>query len=105
LSHLKPRIERMKERDKERYGVANKLWARAMEAQPTSETQCLSYELRARRALTEPLEEVKNCDGPNARLARCAKVGKAEEPGVGAGSTIAPRAPDPPAMLFLNPIH
>lgn len=72
LQALKPRIERIKGSDKERYALANKWWNLANESEPTNELQCHNYYLRASRSLSQPLEEVKNCLGPNTQLARCA---------------------------------
>ena len=49
-----------------------KWWTLADKSEPTSELQCHNYYLRASRALSQPLEAVNNCLGPNAQLARCA---------------------------------
>ena len=72
LQELKPRIERIKASNKERYALVNKWWNLANDSERTNELQCHNYYLRASRALSQPLEEVKNCIGPNAQLARCA---------------------------------
>jgi hypothetical protein len=71
LQALKPRIERIKNANKERYALANKWWNLADQSEPDNELQCHSYYLRAQKALSQPLQEVENCAGPNAHLARC----------------------------------
>ncbi len=72
LRELKPRIERIKNSNKERYALATKWWNLADQSEPINELQCHSYYLRASRALSQPLEEVNNCAGPNAHLGGCA---------------------------------
>ena len=73
LRELKPRIERIKTSNKERYALANKWWKLADQSEPVNELQCRSYYLRASKALSQPLDEVNNCLGPNAGLAQCAR--------------------------------
>ena len=72
LQELRPRVERLKTSNKERYAVANKWSSLATEVEPTDEVECHNYYLRAARSLSQPLEEVKNCLGPNTKLPRCA---------------------------------
>jgi hypothetical protein len=74
LQELKPRLERIKNSNKERYAVANKWSNLANDSEPTDEVQCHNDYLRALKALTQPLEEVKNCLGPNTTLQRCAAL-------------------------------
>jgi hypothetical protein len=99
LQQLKPRIDRIKFSDKERYALANKWFGAAEKVEPYDELQCHNYYIRASRALTQPLEQGKN---------------SAAAPGGGAGSsrppmgpvTEAPKAPPkfaPPKPFFAPP--
>jgi len=71
LTELKPSIDRTKTANPQRYALAIKWWGRAQEAEPGSEVECLNYLARARKAMTEPVAEIANCDGPNAYLPNC----------------------------------
>lgn len=71
LQVLKPRIERIKNANKERYALANKWWDLANQSEPVNELQCHTYYLRAAKALSQPLQEVNNCAGPNGAPGRC----------------------------------
>src|SRR5690348_12651083 len=72
LDALKPRIERMKNTNKDRYGLASKWYNKAVEADETSdEAGCYNDYIRASRALTQPLPQVGGCVGPNAYLPQC----------------------------------
>ena len=102
LRDLKSRIDRIKTSDKERYARASKWWGQAATVEPTSETQCHNYELRARRALAEP-KEMKGCSTAGVQSQNCAAAQKAEPPAV--GSSVPPAPPEPPAMIFMNPLR
>ena len=84
LRQLKPRVERIKFSDKERYALANKWLGAAEKAEPHDEVQCQSYYIRALRALKQPMD---------------APTNNAAVPGGGAGSSVAPVGPvtQPPA--------
>jgi hypothetical protein len=86
LQDLKPRIELLKSTNKERYALASKWWNRASESEPIDEVECHNYYLRAYKALTQPLEVINNCLGPNAYLPQCAAapIGRAQGPAAGA---------------------
>jgi hypothetical protein len=71
LKDLEPRIKQVKNTSKERYALANHWWTLAQEYEPISETQCLTYAIKAQRALLDPLIQVNDCAGPNAYLQRC----------------------------------
>jgi hypothetical protein len=75
LKELKPRIDRIKTVDRARYSVAIKWWGWAMEVEPGSESECINFLARARKALFDPLPEVNNCYGPNAYLPQCENEG------------------------------
>ena len=78
LQQLKPRVERIKFSDKERYALANKWLGAAEKAEPHDEVQCQSYYIRALRALKQPMD---------------APTNNAAVPGGGAGSSVAPVGP------------
>jgi len=102
LKELKPRIERIKVSNKERYALASKWWTLADKSEPTSELECHNYYLRASRALSQPLENVNNCLGPNVQLARCATG--APPPALNADRGPAgPAARAPPPHFFTPP--
>jgi hypothetical protein len=76
LKDLKPRIDHMKAVNLTRYQLALKWWGRAQEAEPGSESACVNYLTRAKKALFDPLLEVNNCYGPNAYLPQCQNGGQ-----------------------------
>jgi hypothetical protein len=76
LKQLKPRVERIKFSDKERYALANKYYGEAEKAAPYDELQCHNYYIRASRALTQPMDAATN-----------------NRPGDGAGSSRPPVGP------------
>lgn len=78
LQQLKPRIDRIKFSDKQRYALANKWFGEAETAEPYDELQCHNYYMRASRALTEPMDAARNNGAP---------------PGSGAGSSRPPVGP------------
>jgi hypothetical protein len=84
LQDLKPRIDLIKSSNKQRYALAFKWWNRASESEPYDEVECHNYYLRAYKALTQPLEEVNNCLGPNANLPQCSP-GRVQPLGPAAG--------------------
>jgi hypothetical protein len=75
LKEVKPRIDHMKTVNQTRYYVALKWWGRALEEQNGSESACVTYLTRAKKALFDPLPEVNNCYGPNAYLPQCQNGG------------------------------
>ena len=75
LKELKPRIDRMKAVNHARYYMAAEWWGRALKAEPGSESECINFLARARKALLDPLPEVNNCYGPNAYLPQCKNGG------------------------------
>jgi len=77
LKELKPRIDHMKAVNQTRYYLALKWWGRALEEQNGSESTCITYLTRAKKALFDPLPEVNNCYGPNAYLPQCQNGGMA----------------------------
>jgi hypothetical protein len=84
LQQLRPRVDRIKSSDKERYTLANKWLGAAEKAEPHDEAQCQNYYIRALRALKQPPDAATN---------------NAAVPGGGAGSSVAPVGPvtQPPA--------
>jgi hypothetical protein len=73
IQDMKPRIDRIKNADPERYQLATRWWGRAVEAEPGSELECSTFIERAHKALTMPMAD--SCNGANANLARCAHGG------------------------------
>lgn len=71
LKDMEPRLQRLKTANKERYGLASHWYGLALEYEPVSEVQCRTFYLRAQKAMTEPLDEVQNCKGPNLYLPEC----------------------------------
>ena len=102
LQELKPRIERIKASNKERYALANKWWNLANDSERTNELQCHNYYLRASRALSQPLEEVNNCLGPNTQLARCVVAAPPAAQNADRGPA-GPATQAPPLHLFTRP--
>ena len=50
IQDMKPRIDRLKNSEPQRYMLATRWWGRAVEAQPGSETECTNFiERHARR--------------------------------------------------------
>lgn len=86
LEQLKPRVERVKFSDKDRYALANKWLGAAEKAEPYDEIGCHNYYIRALRAMTQPMDAAPN---------HAAVPGGA----AGAGSSVAPVGPvtQPPA--------
>ena len=78
LKELKPRVERIKFSDKDRYDVANRWLDAAEKAEPRDEAACQNYYIRALRALKEPMDAVTKNAAP---------------PGGGTGSSVAPVGP------------
>jgi hypothetical protein len=76
IKNMKPRIERIKNSDPQRYYTAEKWWGRAVEAEPGSELECSNFLERAQKAMTMPLQQADNCNGANAYQARCLQGGK-----------------------------
>src|SRR5260370_32890748 len=82
---MKPRIDRIKNSEPQRYMLATRWWGRAVEAEPGSELECTNFIERARKALAMPME-ANDCNGANAHLMRCAQGGNgAAYGGAGAG--------------------
>jgi hypothetical protein len=71
LKDLRPRIDVLKSKDLPRYNVALRWWARAMDAEPGSEVECLGLLHRARIALSQTIPEISSCISPNAYLPNC----------------------------------
>jgi hypothetical protein len=61
LQDMKPRIDRLKHTQQQRYYLALRWWGRALEAEPGSELECSNFLERARKALTMPMEQADNC--------------------------------------------
>jgi hypothetical protein len=80
LKELKPHIDHMKSANQTRYYLALKWYGRALEEEKASETACITYATRAKKALFDPLPEVQNCYGPNRYLPQC-QYGGATQPG------------------------
>lgn len=87
IQDTKPRIDRIKNAEPQRYMLAMRWWGRAVEAERGSELECSNFIERARKALTMPME-ANDCAGANAQLMRCAQGGK----GAGYGGPGAPGA-------------
>lgn len=83
LREMKPRIDRLKNSEPQRYYLALRWWGRAQEAEPGSESECGNFVERARKALTMPIDQAANCGagGGATYQARCAQGGNM----VGAG--------------------
>ena len=99
LQQLKPRIERIKFSDKQRYTVANKWMGEAEKAQPLSESECHNYYIRASRALTQPMDAGAALPGGGAGSSR-APVGPVTEAPVPQG---APAFTPPQPKPFFKP--
>jgi hypothetical protein len=87
IQDMKPRIDRIKNADPERYQLATRWWGRAVAAEPGSELECSTFIERAHKALTMPMAD--NCNGANANLARCAHGGYGGVGAAGAGTGFA----------------
>ncbi|HKW55647.1 MAG TPA: hypothetical protein VJO12_18300 [Stellaceae bacterium] len=77
IKELKPRIDRLKNSEPQRYFLAERWWGRAVEAEPGSELECSNFIDRARKAMIMPIDQAANC-GANAGAtyqARCAQGG------------------------------
>ncbi|HWG78420.1 MAG TPA: hypothetical protein VN681_01530 [Stellaceae bacterium] len=77
IKEMKPRIDRLKNSEPQRYYLAMRWWGRAQEAEPGSETECSNFIDRARKAMIMPIDQAANC-GANAGAtyqARCAPGG------------------------------
>jgi hypothetical protein len=81
LQQLRPRIDRIKTSDRQRYNIANKWLGEAEEAEPDDEVQCHNFYIKAYRALTQPMNKANDAGGAAARG------------GEGAGTSIGPRPP------------
>jgi len=75
LKDMKPRIDRLKNSEPQRYTLAMRWWGRAQEAEPGSELECSNFVERARKALIMPMEQANDCNGTNAWQPRCAQGG------------------------------
>jgi hypothetical protein len=75
LKDIKPRIDQTKIEDQQRYYLAKKWYGRALEAEPGSESECLNFLARAKKALQDPLPAAADCTGTNANLAPCQNGG------------------------------
>jgi hypothetical protein len=73
LQDMKPRIDRLKNSEPQRYTLALRWWGRGLAAEPGSELECSNFVERARKALTMPMDQANNCNGTNAYQARCAQ--------------------------------
>lgn len=93
INELKPRIDRIQRISPDRYYLSLKWFGRAVEAEPGSETECLNYLARARRALTEQLPQVADCLGSNAYLPQCTNPGAAGGPVAAAAGLGGPNWP------------
>ena len=89
LKEISPRIARLKTTDLERYWIADKWFIKAMAVERTSETECIAYYEKARKALTQPVEQTKNCVGPNAYQPYCQVTGRVPPIGAAAGNNFA----------------
>ena len=74
IQDMKPRIDRIKNAEPQRYWLAMRWWGRAVEAEPGSELECTTFVERARKALAMPME-ANDCNGANAYAPRCAHGG------------------------------
>jgi hypothetical protein len=74
LKDLQATIEHMKYSAPQRYQLGLAWWGRAQEAEPGSETECLNFLAKARKALFGPLPVLANCDATNAYLPECQNV-------------------------------
>ena len=77
IKDMKPRIDRLKNSEPQRYNLALRWWGRAQEAEPGSEVECSNFIDRARKAMIMPIDQAANC-GANAGAtyqARCAQGG------------------------------
>jgi hypothetical protein len=91
IKELKPRIDRLKNSEPERYNLAKRWWGRAQEAEPGSETECSNFIDRTRKALIMPIGQAENC-GANAGAtyqARCGPGGNKGGGGYGGGPAAA----------------
>jgi uncharacterized membrane protein YgcG len=74
IQDMKPRLDRIKNAEPQRYILASRWWGQAIEAEPGSELECSNFIERARKALTMPME-ANDCTGANAQLMRCNQGG------------------------------
>jgi len=77
IKELKPRIDRLKNSEPQRYNLAMRWWGRAQEAEPGSELECSNFIDRARKAMIMPIDQAANCGANNGATyqARCAPGG------------------------------
>ena len=87
IKELKPRIERLKNSEPQRYKLALRWWGRAVEAEPGSESECSNFVDRTRKALIMPIDQAENCgaNGGATYQARCAPGGGNMGGGFGGG--------------------
>jgi uncharacterized membrane protein YgcG len=91
IKDLKPRIDRLKNSEPQRYNLAQRWLGRAQEAEPGSELECSNFIDRARKAMIMPIDQAANC-GANAGAtyqARCAPGGNMGGGGMGGGGGFA----------------
>ena len=87
IKELKPRIDRLKNSEPQRYNLALRWWGRAQEAEPGSELECSNFIDRARKAMIMPIDQAANCGANNGATyqARCAQGGNMGGGGFGGG--------------------
>ena len=107
IKALKPRIDRLKNSEPERYVLAMRWWGRAQEAEPGSESECSNFIDRTRKALIMPIDQAENCGANNGATyqARCAPGGN-RGGGYGGGFAFGPAGGGgggPPAATPFTP--
>ena len=77
IKELKPRIDRLKNSEPQRYNLAMRWLGRAQEAEPGSELECSNFIERARKAMIMPIDQAANCAANKGATyqARCAQGG------------------------------
>jgi hypothetical protein len=75
IRDMKPRIDRIKNSEPQRYWLAMRWWGRAVEVEPGSELECTNSVEKARKALAMPMEQANNCNAANTYLPRCTPGG------------------------------
>jgi hypothetical protein len=87
IKDLKPRVDRLKNSEPQRYNLAQRWLGRAQEAQPGSELECSNFIDRARKAMIMPIDQAANCNANAGATyqARCAPGGNPAGGGFGGG--------------------
>jgi uncharacterized membrane protein YgcG len=91
IKELKPRVDRLKNSEPQRYNLAMRWLGRAQEAEPGSELECSNFVERTRKVMIMPIDQAANCAANNGATyqARCDQGGGNMGGGYGGGGGFA----------------